>query len=313
MDISFLASSKREIKNMNKGKVGAPFEYSHTYIQFLAFLKIGFKISYRTVQGIVRGLSDYLKIEEIHFTQIRRRIVKIKPSVGNLNLDNDDNKPITLIVDASGLTITKKGDYIEQKWIRKKKEFIKLHIAVDAKSEQIVSFRVTKGNVHDSKKFSPMIREVSEAYSIDKAYADQAHDNRRSFNLLDNLNIEPAIQIRKNASTKAKGCPLRREEVLLIRELGYERWKQLKDAGRRWIAEIVFSSLKRVLGINAATKSGLSAGKNPMGLAASILYISCVINGCNNVGQTIFAQTAGVTEVTIRNISKHLRNHLDLS
>ena len=42
-----------------------------------------------------------------------------------------------------------------------------------------------------------MIREVSEAYSIDKTYADKAHDNRRSFNLLDNLNIEPAIQIRQ--------------------------------------------------------------------------------------------------------------------
>ena len=156
MDISFLGSSKKEIKNMNKGKVGAAFEYSHTYIQFLAFLKIGFKIAYRTVQGIIRGLSDYIKIEEIHFTQIRRRILKVKPSVGNLNLDNDDdnddhddNKPITLIVDgASGLTITKKGDYIEQKWIRKKKEFIKLHIAVDAESKKVVSFRVTKGNVH---------------------------------------------------------------------------------------------------------------------------------------------------------------------
>ena len=255
MDISFLRSSNREIKNMNKGKIGAPFEYSRTYIQFLAFLKIGFKISYRTVQGIVRGLSDYIRIEEIHFTQIRRRILRVNPSVGNLNLDNNDgNNPITVIVDASGLTITKKGDYIEQKWIRKKKEFIKLHIAVDAKSEKIVSFRVTKGNVHDSKEFSPMIREVSEAYSIDKAYADKAHDNRRSFNLLDNLNIEPAIQIRKNASTKAKGCPLRRDEVLLIRELGYERWKQLKDAGRRWIVEIVFSSLKRVLGEDLLSK-----------------------------------------------------------
>jgi hypothetical protein len=32
MDIGFLRSSKREIKNMNKGKVGAPFEYSHTYV-----------------------------------------------------------------------------------------------------------------------------------------------------------------------------------------------------------------------------------------------------------------------------------------
>jgi hypothetical protein len=37
-----------------------------------------------------------------------------------------------IVDDASGLTITKKGDYyIKQKWIRKKKEFIKLHIAVD--------------------------------------------------------------------------------------------------------------------------------------------------------------------------------------
>ena len=44
MDISFLGSDKRETKNMNKGKVGALFEYSSTYIQFLAFLKIGFKI-----------------------------------------------------------------------------------------------------------------------------------------------------------------------------------------------------------------------------------------------------------------------------
>jgi hypothetical protein len=30
MDISFLGSSKKEIKNVNKGKVGAPFEYPHS-------------------------------------------------------------------------------------------------------------------------------------------------------------------------------------------------------------------------------------------------------------------------------------------
>ncbi|MGB7635979.1 MAG: TFIIB-type zinc ribbon-containing protein, partial [Nitrososphaeraceae archaeon] len=65
--------------------------------------------------------------------------------------------------------------------------------------------------------------------------------------------------------------------------------------------------------MNAAIKSALSAGKSPMGLAASILYLSCLINGCNNISQTVFAQTAGVTEVTIRNVSKDLRNHLDLS
>ena len=61
--------------------------------------------------GIVRGLSEYVrKIEEIHFTHIRRRILKIKPSVGNLDFEDDD--PITLIVDTSGLTILKKCDCI---------------------------------------------------------------------------------------------------------------------------------------------------------------------------------------------------------
>jgi hypothetical protein len=79
--VGFLKSSNNEIKKMNQGKVGAPFEYSHSYIHFLASLKIGFKIAYRTVQGITRGLSDYIRIEEMHFTHIRRWILNIKPSV----------------------------------------------------------------------------------------------------------------------------------------------------------------------------------------------------------------------------------------
>jgi hypothetical protein len=253
MDIGFLRSWNKEIKKMNKGKVGASFEYSHSYIHFLAFLKIGFKIAYRTVQGIIRGLADYLKIEEIHFTQLRRRMLKIKPSISN-NLDFTDEEPITLIVDASGLTISKKGDYIEEKWIHEKKEFIKLHIAVDEESKKIVSFRITKGNVHDTKKFSQLVKESATKYDIDKVYGDKAYDNRENFNILDDINAEPAISIRKNASTRSKGCPLRRDEVLLIKKLGYNGWKQLKDTGRRWIAEIVFSSLKRVLGEDLLSK-----------------------------------------------------------
>jgi hypothetical protein len=138
IDVSFLKSSNKEIKKMNIGKVGAPFQYSDSYVRFLAFLKIGLKIPSRMVQGIVRGLSEYVKIvEEIHFTHIRKRMIGIKPSIENDN-DNDNE--------------------------------------------------------------------------------------------------------------------LRRDEVLLLKKLGYEKWKQIKDAGRRWIAEIVFSSIKRVLGEDLFSK-----------------------------------------------------------
>ena len=155
-------------------------------------------------------------------------------------------------------------------YVRKKKEFIKLHIAVDAKSKKIVSFRVTKGYVHDSKKFCSLLKEAAQNYDIDTVYADKAHDNRRNFNLLDDMNIEPTINIRKNASIKTKECPLRRDEVFLISRLGLKRWKQLKDVGRRWIAEIVFSSLKRVLGEELLSKK-FKAQKVEAGLKV-ILY-----------------------------------------
>jgi hypothetical protein len=271
IDVSFLKSANDEIKKMNKGKVGAPFQYPYSYIEFVAFLKVGFKIPYRTVQGIVRGLSEYLRIEEMHFTHIRRRILKIKPSVRNLGFEGEeDDKPITLIVDASGLTISKKGDYIEEKWIREKKEFVKLHIAVDEKSKKVVSFRITKGNVHDTKKFGPLVKESAKRHDIDKVYGDKAYDNRKNFNILDDMNAEPAISIRKNASTRSKGCPLRRDEVFLVKKLGYEGWKQLKDTGRRWIAEIVFSSIKRVLGEDLLSKK-FSAQKVEAGLKI-VLY-----------------------------------------
>ena len=50
-----------------------------------------------------------------------------------------------------------------------------------------------------------------------------------------------------------------------------------------------------------------SAGKDPMGLAAAALYLSCVKNGVT-VTQLDIAKASGVTEVTIRNRYKGLKD-----
>jgi transcription initiation factor TFIIB len=54
----------------------------------------------------------------------------------------------------------------------------------------------------------------------------------------------------------------------------------------------------------------ISAGKNPMGFAATILYFSCLKTG-ENKSQFDIAEAAGVTEVTIRNRSKELKSKLE--
>ncbi len=58
--------------------------------------------------------------------------------------------------------------------------------------------------------------------------------------------------------------------------------------------------------LKKAKQNEISAGKDPMGMAASALYISTLRMGMN-CSQKVIAQAAGVTEVTLRNRCKGLK------
>ncbi len=63
--------------------------------------------------------------------------------------------------------------------------------------------------------------------------------------------------------------------------------------------------------LETAEEVKISAGKDPMGLAAAALYVACVTNGENKTQRDV-AEAAGVTEVTIRNRYKGLKIALNL-
>ena len=63
--------------------------------------------------------------------------------------------------------------------------------------------------------------------------------------------------------------------------------------------------------LDEASRIEVSAGKDPMGFAAAALYLACVMLGENKTQKDI-AQAAGVTEVTIRNRYKGLKEELKL-
>ena len=261
-DLGFASSWKKELKSMNRRKVGRPFDFPDTYIEFLAFIKVGFDAPYRMVEGALEALSEYISfIKDICFTQIRRRMVRLmkgkKPAEVIIRTQNEKGEPITAVVDSTGLTTTTKGAYIEDKWRKEKRKFVKLHILADKKTGKIAGFRVTSEHTGDSKKFVPLVKEASKKNKITKVFGDTAYDSRKNFNLLDELEIEPAIKIRKNARTLSRGSPLRREETVLMKKVGLEGWKKLKDYGQRWMAEIIFSSFKRVFGETLRSKKFL--------------------------------------------------------
>jgi hypothetical protein len=73
---------------------------------------------------------------------------------------------------------------------------LKLHILADKKTGKIAGFRITSEHTGDSKKFVPLVKEASKKNKIVKLYGDTAYDSRKNFNLLNELDIEPAIKIR---------------------------------------------------------------------------------------------------------------------
>jgi transcription initiation factor TFIIB len=76
---------------------------------------------------------------------------------------------------------------------------------------------------------------------------------------------------------------------------------KLSEKTKRQAAEIMSNIMKEQI----------SAGKDPMGLTASVLYLSSIKTG-ESVTQMSIARAAGVTEVTVRNRFKDLKCKLQL-
>jgi transcription initiation factor TFIIB len=64
--------------------------------------------------------------------------------------------------------------------------------------------------------------------------------------------------------------------------------------------------------LSRAAEKEISAGKNPMGLAASVLYLSCRVND-EKIKQSQLAHAAGITAVSIRNRIMELKKELESS
>jgi transcription initiation factor TFIIB len=64
--------------------------------------------------------------------------------------------------------------------------------------------------------------------------------------------------------------------------------------------------------MNEVAEKGISVGKDPMGLAATVLYVSSLKTG-EKITKTEIAKSAGVTEVTLRNRFKDLKGTLELN
>jgi len=118
----------------------------------------------------------------------------------------------------------------------------------------------------------------------------------------------------------ARKSPLGKREIarcyrLMLRELNLRmpvpkaQYRVPKIGGKLELGEGTQRAAIKILG--EADRLKISVGKDPMGLAAAALYLACTMNGENRTQKDI-AEAAGITEVTIRNRYKELKEVLNL-
>jgi hypothetical protein len=130
--------------------------------------------------------------------------------------------------------------------ISRRRGHLKIHLAIDARTGEIVYFERTTDRVHDSEVAKRMVDRSMKAGNVIKVIGDGAYDSIRLIRHLERRGIEPIIRPR-SAGTDG-GPPSRRSAARMIRDYGYRAWSKIVGYGRRWMAETAISRLKALFG-----------------------------------------------------------------
>lgn len=75
--------------------------------------------------------------------------------------DDDDDDYIMISIDSSGAKITNRGQWMDKKWnVQNRKGYLKIHIAVDIKTKEILALEITYEKVYDGRMLKKLVNSV---------------------------------------------------------------------------------------------------------------------------------------------------------
>lgn len=246
-DPEYIASKLSIPEVSNIGKRGHPFVYTNAEIAFYTVPAIYLRLPLRQAQGLAKILAKIADNENVpNFSTLSRRKKTIIPEVNM----NDMSKKTTIAIDSTGIKVTNRGDWLRKKWRKERKGFIKLHLAVDVESKEILAYEITDENSHDNRQFDNLVEKSKKKRKVNKVLGDGAYDTKENFNRKD---VEVAIRIRKNASNRADGSMARKRAAKEQKE-NWDKWRTYNEYGKRWMAETVNSIFKGRFGEAVTSK-----------------------------------------------------------
>ena len=151
-------------------------------------------------------------------------------------------------MDSTGLKFLGEGE-----WKRKKhgseyrRQWRKLHIAIEAETLQIRAVQLTTNNVSDSQVLEDLLSQVPLDERIDSVYTDGAYDTKHCRQVILNRDAHAVIPPRKNAKPwkDQQVRSIERNELLkTVKLLGRSLWKKWSGYHRRSLVETKMHCIK---------------------------------------------------------------------
>ncbi|MBP2444296.1 IS5 family transposase [Rhizobium leguminosarum] len=237
---------------------GGQARYSDLAIETALTLGCVFGMRLRQTEGLLHSLLDLmgLKVPVPDHTTLSRRAQKWEPSARrNRPLPNG---PLHVLVDSTGLKVYGAGQWLEEKHgVKSRRNWRKLHLAVDADSGEIIAHRLTDQNTDDPSQVAPLLDQVDG--EIDQFTADGAYDGKPTYQAILQHSCTATIVIPPRVTAVAccdTGPPGQREKhIAAIASDGRLKWQAVTGYGKRALIETAIGRYKAQIGRRLRARS----------------------------------------------------------
>ena len=217
--ITFFIDPEALTKKPEENKRGRPRLFSHPMIHLLLILKIQYRLTYRSLEGFAKSMLPYIQADIFlpTYSLICKRASKLEALLPKLS----SKKPKVVLIDATGIKVYGEGEWkVKVHGASKRRRWIKLHIAVDEKTQEIIHLEVTNSHESDCKVGPQIIENLPK--SVDTVIGDGGYDTKRCRQTIHQRGAKELIPPRKN-SRLSPALQRRNKALLEIKGLGGDK------------------------------------------------------------------------------------------
>jgi len=232
------------------GTRGRPFVYSDSAVEMVLTLRELYRLPLRSAQGFARSIFRCIGVAlpVPDYSTLSRRAGRLAIDLGAAPASGGR----VLLIDSTGMKVFGEGEWkVRQHGYSKRRTWRKLHLAVDAATQEVVAVVLTGNAATDAAQVPELFGEVDEA--VEGIKADGAYDQESVYEAAKARGAVPVIPPRRGAVIHKHGNKsgpklARDENVRGVRRYGRKRWKQMTGYHERSLSETAMFRVKSAFG-----------------------------------------------------------------